>query len=73
MGDLAPPLHVPGEVQQGNFMENCPEGCVLTQIPCKGLSELRFPPCPRYSTRVYPVDDVFLERLDIPASEHMGE
>ena len=73
MGDLAPPLHVPWEVQQGNFVENCPKGCVLAQILCKGLRELRFPPCPRYCTRVYLVDDVFVARLDIPASVHVGE
>ena len=37
------------------------------------MRELRFLPCPRYSTRVYPVDDVFVARLDIPARGHMGE
>ena len=71
MGDLAPPLHVPGEVQQGELVENCPEGCVLAQILCKGLRKLGFPPCPRYSTQVHPVDEVYRARLDIPARGNM--
>ena len=72
MGDLTAPLHMPGEAQQGNFVKSCPEGCVLAQLLCRGLRELRFPPCPRYSTRVEPVDDVFLARLEIAAREHVG-
>lgn len=72
MGDLAPPLHVPGEVQHGDWIENCPEDCVLAQILCKGLRELGFPLCPRYSTRVEPVDEVHRSSVDIPARGHIG-
>ena len=72
MGDLAPPLHVPGEVQHGDLIENCPEDCVLAQILCKGLRELGFPLCPRYSTRVEPVDEVHRSSVDIPARGHIG-